>query len=200
MERYESDYSDDFEEEELSSGAIISSRPSVGSYDTNRMRRRRRRLEQLSERRSNGGGGDRFTTPSRHQTGPPPSKSQSTGVVSRKPRQVTGTTISRHSLLPSKKYPPKPTGASPAREKQLSAMNHALRGLQNKLAERERQLEEVSKENRLLTRIHKKQEKEWNKIHRQEDELPQLLRRHEQQVLSLHQYHLLQYLLILLWL
>ena len=91
---------------------------------------------------------------------------------------------SRRSFLPRKLQAAKTatTGASPARERQLSAMNRAVRGLQNKLAERERRLEELNKENRLLTRLQKKQDREWSMIQRQEDQLPQILQRHEQEV------------------
>ena len=62
-------------------------------------------------------------------------------------------------------------------------MNHTLHGIQNKLTEKTRQLEEITKENKLLTRLQRKQDKEWTKIQRQENELPQILQRHEQEVM-----------------
>lgn len=72
--------------------------------------------------------------------------------------------------------------SSPARDRQLSALNHTVRGLQNKLSEKGKKLEEVSKENRLLNRLQRRQEREWTRIQHQEDELPQTLQRHEQEV------------------
>ena len=197
MERYESDYSDDFEEEELSSAAAASSKPLAGSLYVGGgrppPRRKRREQPALQETRGRRGGEDRyseekFTTPIRQRglAGPPPSKSRSTGAVSTTRRRGFGDQqSSRRSFLPRRLEPAGKagsTGASPARDRQLSAMNHKVRGLQNRLAERERQLEEVSRENRLLTRLQKKQDKEWTRIQRQEDELPHILSRHEQEV------------------
>ena len=89
-------------------------------------------------------------------------------------------------LQPGQKRPSKFAERSPARERQLSAMNRTVRTLQNKLSERSKRLEEVSRENRLLNRLQKRQDREWTKIQRQEDELPQTLQRHEQEVLSLY--------------
>jgi len=43
-------------------------------------------------------------------------------------------------------------------------------------------LEEVRKENKLLNRLHMRQERELNKIQKQEDELPQILHRHTEEV------------------
>lgn len=61
-------------------------------------------------------------------------------------------------------------------------MNHTIRGLQNKLSERSKKLDELSKENRLLNRLQRRHDREWSKIQRQEDELPQILQRHDQEV------------------
>ena len=88
------------------------------------------------------------------------------------------------SFLPQRLQPAKATSSSPARDRQLSAMNHTVRSLQNKLAERSRKMEELSKENRLLIQLQRRQDREWTRIQRQEDELPQLLQRHEQEVQS----------------
>ena len=95
-----------------------------------------------------------------------------------------GSTLNRrtHSYLPPRRLQQPSKMASPAHDRQLSAMNHTLRGLQNRLTERTRRLEEVTKENKLLTRLQRKQDKEWTRIQRQEDELPQILQRHEQEV------------------
>lgn len=89
------------------------------------------------------------------------------------------------SFLPRKLKPKEKDSkfvmSSPARDRQLSALNHTVRGLQNKLSEKGKQLEEVSKENRLLNRLQRRQDREWSRIQRQEDELPQILQRHEQE-------------------
>ena len=174
MERYESDYSEDFEEEELSSAAAASSKPSAGSLSFGQRKKRREPPQERGKYRYYE---EKFTTPSRQ---PPTSKSRSTGAVSmrRGPAQQS----SRRSFLPRRLEPAKIANTSPARDRQLSAMNHKVRGLQNRLTERERQLEEVSKENKLLTRLQKKQDKEWTRIQRQEDELPHILSRHEKEV------------------
>ena len=193
MERYESDYSEDFEEEELSSAAAASSKPSAGSlyYGGGGRQTRKRREQPVVHERGGRGGyrGEKFTTPSRRTvlTGPPPSKSRSTGAVSTRTRRgCSDRGASRPSFLPRRLEQGAKTvqtaGASPARDRQLSAMNHKARGLQNRLADRERDLEEVSKENKLLNRLQKKQDKEWSRIQRQEDELPHILSRHEGEV------------------
>lgn len=92
------------------------------------------------------------------------------------------------SFLPRRTKPRERTSKfverSPARDRQLSALNHTIRGLQNKLSERGRELEDLSKENRLLNRLQRRQDREWTRIQRQEDELPQILQRHEQEVRS----------------
>lgn len=92
------------------------------------------------------------------------------------------------SFLPRKTKPrervSKFVESSPARDRQLSALNHTIRGLQNKLSERGKKLDELSKENKLLNRLQRRQDREWTRIQRQEDELPQILQRHEQEVRS----------------
>ena len=172
MERYESDYSEEFEEEELSSAALPSSKPSAWS------------LSVQPRRKARVGGGRRpgeseYGTPNRQQV---VSKSRSTGA-GRRARRIEPQS-SRRSFQPRRLQQAKMAvaGSSPARDRQLSAMNHTLRGLQNRLSERERRLEEVCTENKLLSRLQKKQERDWGRLQRQEGELPQILRRHDQEV------------------
>ena len=91
-----------------------------------------------------------------------------------------------HTFLPPKFQLPqkgsKFVWSSPMRDRQFSAKNHTICHLQNKLSEKEKRLEEVSKENRLLNRLQRRQDKEWSRIQQQEDELPQTLQRHSEEV------------------
>ena len=64
----------------------------------------------------------------------------------------------------------------------LSAKNHALRTLQNELADAKRQLGELKKESRLLNRLQVRQERELDKFQSEEGELPQILIRHAEDV------------------
>lgn len=203
----ESDYSEDFEEEYVSSAAMPSSKPSAGSLAVQRRsfeRNPRRRQREVSRPPvQTYGTPNRHLAPARQST----TKSKSTGIynmhyslgiassnegltgkyltpgaVSRSRVEDTRSTRRTQSFLPRKLQPAKLANSSPARDRQLSAMNHTVHSLQNKLAEKSKQLEEMKKENRLLTRLQRRQDKEWTRIQRQEDELPQLLQRHEQEV------------------
>ena len=79
-----------------------------------------------------------------------------------------------------------PSGQSP-RDRLLSSKMHAIRALQNELAETKRELDEFRKENQLLNRLQVRQERELTKLQSQEGELPQILFRHAEEVRSLRE-------------
>ena len=64
---------------------------------------------------------------------------------------------------------------------------HAIRALQNELAETKRELDEFRKENQLLNRLQVRQERELTKFQSQEGELPQILLRHAEEVRALRE-------------
>ena len=104
------------------------------------------------------------------------------GAIARSRADDTKSSRRVQSFRPRKLQPAKLANSSPARDRQLSAVNHTVHSLQNKLAEKSKQLQEMKKENCLLNRLQRRQDREWTRIQRQEDELPQLLQRHEQEV------------------
>jgi len=91
-------------------------------------------------------------------------------------------------LTPYKSYKQgkSPSGLSP-RDRLLSAKIHAIRALQNELAEAKRELDEHRKENRLLNRLQVRQERELTKYQSKEGELPQILIQHAEEVRALRE-------------
>ena len=68
----------------------------------------------------------------------------------------------------------------------MSAYRNTIRTLRNKLADEERQMEDLRKDNRLLNRLRVRQEKDLNRFQAQEGELPQLLTRHAEEVRTMY--------------
>lgn len=87
MENFESDYSEDFEEEVLSSAAVLSSKPSAGSLSVRRRRQRQGGcepeggVERARQREVSQLGGDRHTTLRRQQAFDGQPTTKSTGNV-----------------------------------------------------------------------------------------------------------------------
>ncbi len=75
----------------------------------------------------------------------------------------------------------KKTPFSP-RDRELSAKLHSIKKLQNQLTDCQRELTDARKENKLLTRLQVRQERELNRVTTQEGELPQILARHSEEV------------------
>lgn len=66
--------------------------------------------------------------------------------------------------------------------REMSAHRHAISKLHNKLAENQRELEDLKKENRLLNRLRLRQERALDRFQSKEGDLPQLLARHAEEV------------------
>ncbi len=81
----------------------------------------------------------------------------------------------------SERLDTKKKGLSP-RDRELSAKVHSIKKLQNQLADCQRKLIDAKKENKLLTRLQVRQERELNRVTTQEGELPQILARHSEEV------------------
>ena len=106
-------------------------------------------------------------------------------LVAEKKSKPTRRAASKPALTtrpPAPALASKSVGGSPLRDHQLSAKDRAIHYFQNRLSEQAKLIDQLGKENRLLNRLQKKQEKEWSKIQQQEDELPHILQRHSEEV------------------
>lgn len=67
-------------------------------------------------------------------------------------------------------------------DREMSAYQNAIKGLESKVADLQRQLDEQRKENKLINRLQIRQGKDLHRYQKQEGELPQLLARHAEEV------------------
>ncbi len=71
------------------------------------------------------------------------------------------------------------------RDRELSAKLHTIKKIQNQLADCKRELADATKQNKLLTRLQVRQERDLSRVATQEGELPQILARHSEEVSSI---------------
>ena len=97
----------------------------------------------------------------------------------------------RHSSLPAE-IPHVNTSqarsTNPSTDRIVSSKNRAIHALQNHLAVVQRELDGALLENKLLKRVHHRQERELARINRSEGQLPQILFQHSEEVRALKEH------------